>query len=227
MPSGCQCPGRGSLGSPAPTQVDFPTLLQLQCLRVLRGHNLVLGVCGREAQKCRLGLLGLSVVLGARARPGVGREPCCGWRCTASPASPAASGAGSDDGCAARHRARPRACPFPFPALPPPHLLSAVSLGAREAKTMDTLTRNQVGPACKTPAMVQVSWVGPGARGLLVKMSSAPLSTRGPSPRMRTAVPLSLPTPRACQQPSLYLNRVNGFTQKIPFEGQEGFSVGL
>ena len=35
---------------------------------------------------------------------------------------------------------------------------------------MDTINRNQVGPGCKTPAMVQVSVVGGGASGLLVRM---------------------------------------------------------
>lgn len=75
-----------------------------------------------------------------------------------------------------------RACPFPenlateptpCPFLPwPPHL-TCFLLCPQELwspRTMDTINRNQVGPGSKTPAMVQVSVVGGGASGLLVRM---------------------------------------------------------
>lgn len=66
---------------------------------------------------------------------------------------------------------------------------------------MDALNRNQVGPGCKTQAMVKVSGVkAKGQAGLLERVGLAPPPTCGPSPGMRAASSSSQPFP----QPQAY-----------------------
>lgn len=71
--------------------------------------------------------------------------------------------------CLENTAAEPTRCPF----LPRPPRLTCFLLCPQELwgpRNMDTLNRNQVGPGCKTPALVQVSKVGAmGQEGSLVR----------------------------------------------------------
>lgn len=206
-----QCPSRDFLGLASPAKVDFPhPAYGSTCVRVLSCQGPSPGYQRQESTAVQVGPYRTFWASYVWQGPG---PVWCGIHAIAEDAtlpSPRKLLSCLDFSLSRSmlETMVTRACAFPenlateptpCPFLPwPPHL-TCFLLCPQELwspRTMDTINRNQVGPGCKTPAMVQVSVVGGRASGLLVRMCRL-LYLGGPSPRMTAVLPLLFPRSQA------------------------------